>query len=57
MTINYKVELLRAGRTIYILMREDDYKVSVKVDKANNLRIKYGSGPMWFVMNVGSMVD
>jgi hypothetical protein len=49
---NFRIELLRNGKTIYIVMRGDDYSLAVRTDRGNNPRMKYGSGPMWHVMDV-----
>ena len=48
----YTVTLTRDGKTIHIVLRADDYTNSVRIDRANNVRMKYGSGKMWDVTEV-----
>ena len=48
----YKVTLERAGKTIIVILRGDDYAASVRIDRGCNAKMKYGSGAMWYVKDV-----
>jgi len=48
----YEVTLTRHGKQITLVMRGDDYRQSVKIDKGCNARIKYGSGAMWYLVSI-----
>jgi len=48
----YVVVLERKGKQAMIVLRASDYTASVKIDRANNAKMKWGSGAMWNILSV-----
>jgi hypothetical protein len=48
----YVVVLQRKEKTTMVVLRADDYTASVKIDKGNNAKMRWGSGAMWNILNV-----
>lgn len=51
------VTLQRKDKITHILLRQDDYTQSIRVTRDSlgevlNIKMKYGSGPMWTVRDV-----
>lgn len=48
----YVVVLERKDKMQIIVLSAHDYSASVKTDKANNVKMRWGSGAMWSVLRV-----